>query len=43
MRELADVFAAYEDAGANRIVAGPGNGDHRTGPQMMSKARALLT
>lgn len=40
--ELADVFAAYEAAGADRIVAGPHNGDHRSGLQTMIEAQALL-
>ncbi|TDC41337.1 LLM class flavin-dependent oxidoreductase [Actinomadura sp. KC345] len=40
--ELADVFAAYEAAGADRIVTGPDNGDYRAGLQMMIEARTLL-
>lgn len=41
--ELAEVFAAYEAAGADRIVTTPRNGDHRTGLETMIEARTLLT
>ncbi|XVQ06908.1 LLM class flavin-dependent oxidoreductase [Spirillospora sp. CA-255316] len=40
--ELAEVFAACEAAGADRIVTGPDNGDYRAGLQLMMEARALL-
>ncbi|WP_250563388.1 LLM class flavin-dependent oxidoreductase [Sphaerisporangium fuscum] len=40
--ELAEVFAAYEEAGADRIVTAPDNGDHETGLRTMMEARALL-
>lgn len=41
-RELADVFAAYRDAGADRVVTGPDTGDWRTQLTLMAEARALL-
>ncbi|RAY14126.1 LLM class flavin-dependent oxidoreductase [Actinomadura craniellae] len=40
--ELAEVFAAYEAAGADRIVTGPDNGDYRSGLQLMMEAHAML-
>ncbi|MQA80606.1 MAG: LLM class flavin-dependent oxidoreductase [Streptosporangiales bacterium] len=40
--ELAELFAAYRAAGADRIVAGPDNGDWRTQLDFMADAKALL-
>ncbi|MFD0660824.1 hypothetical protein [Thermocatellispora tengchongensis] len=40
--ELAEIFAAYEAAGADRIVTGPDNGDYRSGLEMIMEARSLL-
>lgn len=40
--ELAEVFDAYRAAGADRIAAGPDNGDWRTQLDFMAEARALL-
>lgn len=43
MDELAEVFAAYADAGADRVVTGPDNGDRLDGLAMMRDAHALLS
>ncbi|PSK93758.1 alkanesulfonate monooxygenase SsuD/methylene tetrahydromethanopterin reductase-like flavin-dependent oxidoreductase (luciferase family) [Murinocardiopsis flavida] len=40
--ELADIYAAYQDAGADRVVAGADNGDWRTQLDFIAEARALL-
>ena len=40
--ELAEVFAAYQAAGADRIVTGPDNTEWKSGLQIMAEARALL-
>lgn len=41
--ELAEVFAAYREAGADRIVTGPDNGDWRNGLRSMAEAGELLS
>lgn len=40
--ELAEVFAAYRDAGANRIVAGPNNGDWTAQLERMAEAHRRI-
>ncbi len=40
--ELADVLAAYQDAGADRIVAGADNVDWKAQLHFIARARALL-
>jgi alkanesulfonate monooxygenase SsuD/methylene tetrahydromethanopterin reductase-like flavin-dependent oxidoreductase (luciferase family) len=40
--ELAEVFGRYQEAGADRIVAGPDTGDWKSGLEMMVAARDLL-
>jgi alkanesulfonate monooxygenase SsuD/methylene tetrahydromethanopterin reductase-like flavin-dependent oxidoreductase (luciferase family) len=40
--ELAEIFAAYEEAGADRVVTGADNGDWTTQLEFMAEARALL-
>jgi alkanesulfonate monooxygenase SsuD/methylene tetrahydromethanopterin reductase-like flavin-dependent oxidoreductase (luciferase family) len=40
--ELAEIFTAYEAAGADRVVTGADNGDWHTQLEFMAQARALL-
>jgi hypothetical protein len=40
--ELAELFAAYADAGADRVVTGADNVDWRTGTEFIAEARGLL-
>lgn len=40
--ELTEIFAAYEAAGADRIVAAPDNGDWRTQLELMAEAADLM-
>lgn len=40
--ELAEIFAAYADAGADRVVTGADNVDWRTGTEFIAEARERL-
>ncbi|MQA12548.1 MAG: LLM class flavin-dependent oxidoreductase [Pseudonocardiaceae bacterium] len=40
--ELAEIFAAYQEAGADRVVTGADNGDWKTQLEFLAEARAMV-